>query len=250
MITGGTEAAITPHGPGRLRRTCGPFRPATTIRQRASRPFDRDRDGFVLAEGAGILILEELEHAKHRGARIYAELLGYGASADGGHITQPDEQGRGAARAMSGALADAQAEPVGHRLHQRPRHQHAAGRPGRDHGHEARLRRRTPGRSASPAPRASSATCWAPPAASSWSSPSWRSPTASSRRRSTSTNPDPGCDLDYMPNVARERQLQPRHVQQLRLRRPQRQPADRPGRVAASLVCHCERRHRAAGDLA
>jgi len=74
---------------------------------RASRPFDRDRDGFVLAEGAGILIIEAEEIARARGARIYAELLGYGMSADGTHITAPDEHGRGAQRAMELCLADA-----------------------------------------------------------------------------------------------------------------------------------------------
>jgi 3-oxoacyl-[acyl-carrier-protein] synthase II len=106
MITGGTEAALTPMG------VCG-FASMRALSERnddperASRPFDADRDGFVLGEGAGLLVFEELSHAQKRGARIYAEVLGYGASADGGHITQPDENGTGAAKAMSQALRDA-----------------------------------------------------------------------------------------------------------------------------------------------
>ena len=79
---------------------------------RASRPFDRDRDGFVLSEGAGMLVFEELEHAQARGARIYAEVLGYGASADARPHHQPDENGTGAARAMDAALADGQLDPT------------------------------------------------------------------------------------------------------------------------------------------
>jgi 3-oxoacyl-[acyl-carrier-protein] synthase II len=110
MITGGSEAAITHMGLGGF----ASMRALSTRNDdptRASRPFDRDRDGFVLAEGAGILILEAEELARRRGARIYAELLGYGLSADGWHITAPDEQGRGAARAMKRCLADARVAP-------------------------------------------------------------------------------------------------------------------------------------------
>jgi 3-oxoacyl-[acyl-carrier-protein] synthase II len=101
MVTGGSEAAITHMGLGGF----ASMRALSTRNNdptRASRPFDRDRDGFVLAEGAGILVLEAEEVALARGARIYAEVLGYGMSADGSHITAPDEEGRGAARAMRG----------------------------------------------------------------------------------------------------------------------------------------------------
>ena len=110
MITGGSEAAITHMGLGGF----AAMRALSTRNddpERASRPFDRDRDGFVLAEGAGILILEEESFARKRGARIYAEMLGYGMSADGSHITAPDEEGRGAARAMQLCLQDAGLNP-------------------------------------------------------------------------------------------------------------------------------------------
>src|SRR5947199_6738832 len=110
MVTGGSEAAITHMGLGGF----ASMRALSTRNDdptRASRPFDRDRDGFILAEGAGVLILEAEETARARGARIYAEMLGYGMSADGWHITAPDEQGRGAARAMKRCLADAQLPP-------------------------------------------------------------------------------------------------------------------------------------------
>jgi len=110
VVTGGTEAAMTRMGLSAFQniRALSDRNDAPT---EASRPFDAGRDGFVLSEGAGVLILEELEHAKARGASIYAELLGYGASGDAGHITQPDEKGEGAARAMQSALRDAKLNP-------------------------------------------------------------------------------------------------------------------------------------------
>ncbi|WP_425397021.1 beta-ketoacyl-ACP synthase II [Aeoliella sp.] len=110
VITGGTEAACTPMG-------LAGFANMKALSERhddpqgASRPFDSDRDGFVLSEGAGLLVFEEYEHAKARGADIYAEILGYGASADGGHITQPDAEGTGAGHAMALALKDAEISP-------------------------------------------------------------------------------------------------------------------------------------------
>jgi 3-oxoacyl-[acyl-carrier-protein] synthase II len=110
VITGGSEAAITAMGLAGFQNM-----KALSTRNddppRASRPFDSERDGFVLSEGAGLLIFEELEHARSRGAKIYCEVYGFGASADAGHITQPDEMGRGAGRAMSNALADAGVQP-------------------------------------------------------------------------------------------------------------------------------------------
>jgi 3-oxoacyl-[acyl-carrier-protein] synthase II len=106
MIAGGSEAAITPMGIGGF----GALRALSTRNDepaRASRPFDRDRDGFIVGEGAGVLILEEYEFAKARGARIYAELVGYGMSADAYHITAPSEDGDGAFRVMSEAIESA-----------------------------------------------------------------------------------------------------------------------------------------------
>ncbi|WP_425615921.1 beta-ketoacyl-ACP synthase II [Anatilimnocola sp. NA78] len=111
MITGGTEAAITPMSLASFQnmKALSSRNDAPTL---ASRPFDADRDGFVLSEGAGLLVIEELEHAKARGAKILAEILGFGASADAGHITAPDEHGTGAARAMSDALRNAELNPT------------------------------------------------------------------------------------------------------------------------------------------
>ena len=110
MIAGGSEAALSPLGLSAFAAM-----KALSVRNnepaRASRPFDRDRDGFVLSEGAGVLILEEAERAARRGAPIMAEITGYGSTCDAGHITQPREDGRGAMQAMRAALADARVGP-------------------------------------------------------------------------------------------------------------------------------------------
>ena len=106
MITGGTEAVITPLAVS----TFGNMRALSTRNDtpsEACRPFERDRDGFVMAEGAGIVILEELQHAQRRGARVYAEIIGYGSTGDAHHLTAPCADGAGAARCMEQALQDA-----------------------------------------------------------------------------------------------------------------------------------------------
>ena len=110
MIAGGSEAAITPMGVGGF----GAMRALSTRNDdphRASRPFDRDRDGFIIGEGSGVVIIEELEMARARGARIYAELVGYGMSADAYHITAPSEDGEGAVRVMRQCLQSAGVGP-------------------------------------------------------------------------------------------------------------------------------------------
>ena len=110
MIAGGSEAAITPMGVGGF----AAMRALSTRNDdppHASRPWDKDRDGFVIGEGAGILILEELEHAKKRGARILAEIVGYGMSSDAYHMTQPAPEHEGGFRVMRNALRDARLDP-------------------------------------------------------------------------------------------------------------------------------------------
>ena len=109
MVAGGAEASITPVG-------LAGFAALTALNttedpKRASIPFDKERNGFVMGEGAGIVVLESLEHAKARGAKIYAELAGYGATCDAYHITSPAEDGSGAAKAMEIAIADAGMKP-------------------------------------------------------------------------------------------------------------------------------------------
>ena len=109
VIAGGTEASITPIGIAGFTNIKALSQ--STDKNRASIPFDKERNGFVMGEGAGVVILEELEHAKNRGAKIYAEVVGYGATSDAYHITSPAPGGEGGARAMKIAMEEANAEP-------------------------------------------------------------------------------------------------------------------------------------------
>lgn len=109
MIAGGSEAAITPVGIAGFANMKALH--SGTDKNRASIPFDKERSGFVMGEGAGLIMLEELEHAKARGAKIYAEMVGYGTTSDAYHITAPDPTGEGGARAMTNAILDANIKP-------------------------------------------------------------------------------------------------------------------------------------------
>ncbi len=157
-VTGGTESTLTP-------LTIAGFSKMEALsKEGISRPFDRRRDGFVLGEGAGVLVLEEEEGARERGARILGRLAGYASTSDAYHLTAPEPGGRGAARAIGLALADAGLERGRRGLRERARHLHAAQRPRRDRGDQGgagRARERRAGQLAR-SPR--SGTCSVPPA--------------------------------------------------------------------------------------
>ena len=207
MLCGGTEAPVTHVG-------IAGFSAMRALSQRnddpkaGSRPFDSGRDGFVMGEAAGVVVLEELDHARARGAKIYAELLGYGVSSDATHVTEPDPSGTNPARAMTMAFADAgispdevgyvnahgTSTPLGDSAETRVLklalgEEKAFATPGfLDEGRDrplSRCRRRDRGHLHHP--RRCSAAC--------------------SRRRSTTRIPDPTCDLDYIPNEARAQEI-------------------------------------------
>ena len=204
MIAGGTEAAITPlclAGFAASRalssRNDGP--------KRASRPFDRERDGFVLGEGAGILFLEELESAIKRGGRIYAELTGYGATADAYHMTSPPDDGEGAVRCMKAALADAGISP--HDIHYINAHATST----MADAIETRAIKQVFGASAPSIPISSTKSMTGHLLGAAGGVEAIFSILAMDRGVIPPTMnyefPDPECDLDYVPNKSRTRQI-------------------------------------------
>ena len=202
MIAGGCEATISPLGVGGFNA----MRALSTRNDepaRASRPFDVDRDGFVIAEGAGIVILEELEQARRRGARIYAELAGYGVSADGHHITSPPDDGLGAARCMRLALDDGGLDPaaVGYV------NAHGTSTPQGDVA-ETRALHAAFGDHARRLAVSSTKSMTGHLLGAAGGVEALITVLAIHHQVSPPTinlsNPDPACDLDYVPNVARE----------------------------------------------
>lgn len=209
MLAGGSEAAVGP-------LCIGSFAAMKALSTRnddptrASRPFDRDRDGFVLAEGAAILVLEEYEHAKARNAKVYAELVGFGVSGDAYHIAAPDEQGAGAFRAMQSAMRDAEisADQIGYI------NAHGTSTPLGDAAEVAAVRRLFGDRA-----KATSGSL----AMSSTKSMTGHCLGAAGGIESVATvmalrdgvlpptinldHPDEGFDLDFVPNTARERRI-------------------------------------------
>jgi 3-oxoacyl-[acyl-carrier-protein] synthase II len=202
MMAGGTEATVQPLGVGGFNA----MRALSTRNdepQRASRPFEAGRDGFVIAEGAGIVILEELEHARARGARIYAEIAGYGLSSDAYHITSPAPEGAGAQRCMKAALADAKLAPeaIGYiNAHGTSTKQNDA--------NETKAVKAVFGAHAKKVPMSSTKSMTGHLLGAAGGVETAFSALALTRQVMPPTInyevPDPECDLDYVPNTARE----------------------------------------------
>ena len=225
MITGGSEAAITHMGLGGF----AAMRALSTRNDdppRASRPFDRDRDGFVLAEGAGILVLEAESMAARRGAGSTPSCSATACRPTARTSPPPTSKAEAPPAPCSSACEDAGCRPS-RRLHQRPRHQHRLGDLA-----ETQAMKTVFGPHASKLQISSTKSQLGHLLGASGGVELIISALAIDRGVLPPTinldHPGEGCDLDYIPNVAREAQRRPRHVQQLRLRRPQRQPADRP----------------------
>jgi len=203
MICGGAEATIRPIG---MAGFCA-LRAMSTRNdepEKASRPFDIDRDGFVMGEGAGILVLEELEHAKKRGARIYAEVIGYGMSGDAYHMTDPDPEG--AARCMSRAIRDAGIEPSQVDYI----NAHGTSTPVGDKSETTAIKKAL-GDHAYKVAISSTKSMTGHLLGAAGGVEAVITGLSLSRGKIAPTinldNPDPECDLDYVPNVAREANL-------------------------------------------
>ena len=201
-IAGGSEAAITPLGVGGF-SSMKAMSTRNDEPEKASRPFDKERDGFVEGEGAGIVVLEEYEHAKRRGARILAEVVGYGANSDAHHVTAPAPEGEGAARCMKLALASAGMKPeeIGYL------NAHGTSTPFND-ANETRAIKAVFGEHARKLPISSTKSMTGHMLGAAGGAEAVISVLALTRGvlppTINLTNPDPDCDLDYVPNVARE----------------------------------------------
>ena len=204
MLCGGTEAPITQSASPASAR-CARSRGGTTIRSGESRPFDAARDGFVMGEAGAILVLEALDHARARGAKIYAELLGYGISSDATHITEPDPTGESPARAMQMAFDDAGVEPRRSATSTRT-DLDAARRRERDARDQARARRGARAREI-PISSTKGATGHMPRGRRRGRGDLHDARASSDGIVPPTINyeePDPECDLDYIPNESRE----------------------------------------------
>lgn len=205
MFAGGSEASVTPVGIAAF-AAMRALSERNDEPERASRPFDRDRDGFVMGEGSAVLVLEEMERALARGARIYAELSGYGVSSDAYHISAPDPSGEAAARAMTLAIDDAGVEPAA------VDYINAHGT-STDIGDviETRVIRKALGESADAVAVSSTKSMTGHCLGAAGAIEAAASVLAIKRGIIPPTinleNPDPECDLDYVPNQAREQQL-------------------------------------------
>lgn len=207
MFCGGTEAPVTPVGVAGFAAMR-----ALSVRNDdpavASRPFDRDRDGFVMAEGAAVLVLEELEHARARGARIYSELIGYGISSDANHVSDPDPTGHNPARALRMAFADAGIEPedVGYV------NAHGTSTPAGDTGETRVLKLALGEEHASRTPVSSTKGATGHTLGAAGAVEAVFTVLALDRGVLPPTInlevPDPACDLDYIANTAREVQVE------------------------------------------
>ena len=172
--------------------------------ERASRPFDSGRDGFVMGEGAAVLVLEEREHALARGARIYAEFLGYGMTGDAFHLSEPDESGEPAGRALRRAIDMAGSGPGGTGLHQRPRYLHAAGRHHGDRGGRATRWATRPTGCMVSSTKSMFGHCLGAAGAMEAAATVLAIVEGKVPPTINLDDPDPACDLDYVPNVMRE----------------------------------------------